>query len=115
MLCVLYCAQKSIRVVGDIAIFVDYDSADVWAHTELYRLNENLDPEVVSGVRLMRLAQPGNAGESALQLGRHAGARLRMVDSAAALGYADLRLHSVLITSVVSPSFGRFLHITTQL
>src|SRR2546422_5584606 len=46
----LYCAQKSIRVVGDIAIFVDYDSADVWAHTELYRLNENLDPEVVSGV-----------------------------------------------------------------
>src|SRR5208282_1738724 len=25
----LYCAQKSIRVVGDIAIFVDYDSADV--------------------------------------------------------------------------------------
>src|SRR3989441_2783611 len=46
----LYCAQRSIRVVGDIAIFVDYDSADVWAHTELYRLNENLDPEVVSGV-----------------------------------------------------------------
>ncbi len=46
----LYCAQKSIRVVGDIAIFVDYDSADVWAHTELYRLNENLDPDVVSGV-----------------------------------------------------------------
>jgi 4-alpha-glucanotransferase len=46
----LYCAQKSIRVVGDIAIFVDYDSADVWAHPQLYRLNENLDPEVVSGV-----------------------------------------------------------------
>src|SRR5438477_2783973 len=46
----LYCAQKSIRVVGDIAIFVDYDSADVWAHPELYRLNENLEPEVVSGV-----------------------------------------------------------------
>jgi 4-alpha-glucanotransferase len=46
----LYCAQKSIRVVGDIAIFVDYDSADVWSHPELYRLNDNLDPEVVSGV-----------------------------------------------------------------
>jgi 4-alpha-glucanotransferase len=27
-----YCARKSIKVVGDIAIFVDYDSADVWAH-----------------------------------------------------------------------------------
>jgi len=45
-----YCAQKSIRVVGDIAIFVDYDSADVWAHRELFRLKDDLQPEVVSGV-----------------------------------------------------------------
>jgi 4-alpha-glucanotransferase len=46
-----YCAQKSIRVVGDIAIFVDYDSADVWANRHLFRLNEQtLEPEVVSGV-----------------------------------------------------------------
>ena len=46
----LYCAQKSIRVVGDIAIFVDYDSADVWANRELFRLKNDLDPEAVSGV-----------------------------------------------------------------
>jgi len=46
----LYCAQRSIRIVGDIAIFVDYDSADVWSRRELYRLHENLEPEVVSGV-----------------------------------------------------------------
>ena len=46
----LRCAQRSIRVVGDIAIFVDYDSADVWAHRDLYRLKEDLEPEVVSGV-----------------------------------------------------------------
>jgi 4-alpha-glucanotransferase len=45
-----YCAERSIRVVGDIAIFVDYDSADVWASPELFRLDENLDPVVVSGV-----------------------------------------------------------------
>lgn len=46
-----YCAQKSIRVAGDIAIFVDYDSADVWAHRDLFRLCEDdLHPEVVSGV-----------------------------------------------------------------
>jgi 4-alpha-glucanotransferase len=45
-----YCAQKSIRVVGDIAIFVDYDSADVWAHRDLFRLRDDLMPEVVSGV-----------------------------------------------------------------
>ena len=46
-----YCAQKAIKVVGDIAIFVDYDSADVWAHRDLFRLRDSdLQPEVVSGV-----------------------------------------------------------------
>jgi len=46
-----HCAQKSVRVVGDIAIFVDYQSADVWAHRDLFRLREDdLQPEVVSGV-----------------------------------------------------------------
>lgn len=45
-----YCAQRSIRVVGDIAIFVDYDSADVWANRDIFRLKEDLEPEVVSGV-----------------------------------------------------------------
>jgi 4-alpha-glucanotransferase len=46
-----YCAQRSIRVVGDIAIFVAYDSADVWAHCDLFRLRkDDLEPEAVSGV-----------------------------------------------------------------
>jgi 4-alpha-glucanotransferase len=45
-----YCSERAIRVMGDVAIFVNYDSADVWTHRELFRLNENLDPDVVSGV-----------------------------------------------------------------
>ncbi|MGA8068157.1 MAG: 4-alpha-glucanotransferase, partial [Terriglobales bacterium] len=45
-----YCAQRSIRMVGDIAIFVNFDSADVWTHPDLFRLNSELDPEVVAGV-----------------------------------------------------------------
>jgi 4-alpha-glucanotransferase len=45
-----YCAERAIRVVGDVAIFVNHDSADVWTHPELFRLNENLEPEVVAGV-----------------------------------------------------------------
>jgi 4-alpha-glucanotransferase len=45
-----YCSERSIRIVGDVAIFVNYDSADVWMHSELFRLNENLDPDVISGV-----------------------------------------------------------------
>ena len=47
----LYCAQRSIRIVGDIAIFVDHDSADVWSHRELFRLrSDDFEPEAVSGV-----------------------------------------------------------------
>ena len=45
-----YCAERSIRIVGDVAIFVNYDSADVWTNRELFRLNGNLEPEVVAGV-----------------------------------------------------------------
>jgi 4-alpha-glucanotransferase len=45
-----YCSECKIRVVGDVAIFVNYDSADVWMHRDLFRLNENLESEVVSGV-----------------------------------------------------------------
>jgi 4-alpha-glucanotransferase len=45
-----YSADRNIRIVGDVAIFVNHDSADVWTHRELFRLNGNLDPEVVAGV-----------------------------------------------------------------
>jgi 4-alpha-glucanotransferase len=45
-----HCATLSIRMVGDIAIFVSFDSADVWTHPDLFRLNATLDPEVVAGV-----------------------------------------------------------------
>ena len=45
-----YSAERAIRIVGDVAIFVNYDSADVWTHRELFRLNDKLEPEVVAGV-----------------------------------------------------------------
>lgn len=45
-----YCAERAIRIVGDVAIFVNHDSADVWTHPELFRLNDQLEPEVVAGV-----------------------------------------------------------------
>ncbi len=45
-----YCAERAIRVVGDLAFFVNYDSADVWTHPDEFRLNGDLLPEFVSGV-----------------------------------------------------------------
>jgi 4-alpha-glucanotransferase len=45
-----YCSERAIRIVGDVAIFMNHDSADVWTHQELFRLNAKLEPEVVAGV-----------------------------------------------------------------
>ncbi len=45
-----YCSERAIRIVGDVAIFMNHDSADVWSHPELFRLNGNHEPEVVAGV-----------------------------------------------------------------
>ena len=39
-----------IRIVGDIPIFVAHDSADVWAHQDLFLLDEDGNPTVVAGV-----------------------------------------------------------------
>jgi 4-alpha-glucanotransferase len=45
-----YCAERDIRFIGDIAIFVNYDSADVWTHPELFELDADLSPVRVAGV-----------------------------------------------------------------
>jgi 4-alpha-glucanotransferase len=45
-----YAAERGIRIVGDIPIFVAHDSADVWVHQELYFLDEHGQPTVVAGV-----------------------------------------------------------------
>ena len=45
-----YANGKGIRIVGDIPIFVSYDSAEVWAHPQLFQLNKDRSPRVVAGV-----------------------------------------------------------------
>lgn len=45
-----YCSSRKIEFIGDIAIFVSYDSADVWTHPELFELDEQLKPQKVAGV-----------------------------------------------------------------
>lgn len=45
-----YAHTKDIRIIGDIPIFVAYDSADTWSHPELFHLDESGKPTVVAGV-----------------------------------------------------------------
>ena len=42
--------RRGVRLIGDVAIFVNYDSADVWTHPGLFCLDDNLEPTVVAGV-----------------------------------------------------------------
>lgn len=43
-------AKHAIRILGDVAIFVNMDSADVWTHPEIFELDENLKPVHIAGV-----------------------------------------------------------------
>jgi 4-alpha-glucanotransferase len=45
-----HCQQRGIRFMGDVPIYVAHDSADVWAHPDLFYLDESGSPTVVSGV-----------------------------------------------------------------
>ncbi|MCK9519581.1 MAG: 4-alpha-glucanotransferase [Dehalococcoidia bacterium] len=45
-----YANERGVEVVGDIPIFVDHNSADVWAHQEIFKLDERGLPFVVAGV-----------------------------------------------------------------
>lgn len=43
-------ARYAIRILGDIAIFVNMDSADVWTHPEIFELDGDLNPIHIAGV-----------------------------------------------------------------
>jgi 4-alpha-glucanotransferase len=45
-----YAGERGITVIGDIPIYVAYDSADVWSHRELFLLDAQGNPTVVAGV-----------------------------------------------------------------
>lgn len=45
-----YLRQKGIRVIGDLPIYVPYDSADVWERPSLFQLDANRRPCGVAGV-----------------------------------------------------------------
>ena len=44
-----YANARHIRIIGDIPIYVSFDSADVWAHASLFQLNEQNRQSAVAG------------------------------------------------------------------
>lgn len=45
-----YAHSKGIKLIGDVPIYVSYDSCDVWANKELFQLDSDLNPTGVAGV-----------------------------------------------------------------
>jgi 4-alpha-glucanotransferase len=45
-----YANEHGVHIIGDVPIFVAYQSADVWSHQALFELDENGRPVVVAGV-----------------------------------------------------------------
>lgn len=46
----VYANGNGIKIIGDMPIYVSDDSADVWANTKLFQLDERLNPAFVAGV-----------------------------------------------------------------
>ncbi len=44
-----HCRAANIQIIGDVPIYVPYDSADVWQDPEWFALDENLTPIAVAG------------------------------------------------------------------
>ena len=45
-----YANHIGISIIGDIPIYVNFDSADVWTHSKLFKLDESMRQTVVAGV-----------------------------------------------------------------
>jgi len=45
-----YCNSKNLQIIGDVPIYVNYDSSDVWANPEVFKLDKEGRPVFVTGV-----------------------------------------------------------------
>ena len=62
--------KRRIQLIGDVPIFVAHDSADVWAHPELYYLDEHGRPRSWPACRRTISARPASSGETRSIAGR---------------------------------------------
>ncbi|KUK63180.1 MAG: 4-alpha-glucanotransferase [Methanoculleus marisnigri] len=45
-----HCRERYIQIIGDIPIYLTYDSVDLWANPGLFKLNEQKKPAAIAGV-----------------------------------------------------------------
>ncbi|MBU1002702.1 MAG: 4-alpha-glucanotransferase [Proteobacteria bacterium] len=59
-----YCRKRRITLFGDMPIYVDLESADLWANPRLWKLDEDFVPTVVAGVPPDYFSATGQLWES---------------------------------------------------
>ena len=94
--------------MGDVPIYVAHDSADVWAHQELFRLDDQARPTVVAGVPPDYFSATGQLGETLSTVGM---CSLLPVTGGGSIVFGHLENYSIScdwITSAVSRPIGRF-------
>jgi 4-alpha-glucanotransferase len=68
-----YASERRVRLLGDLPMFVAYEGSDVWAHPELFFLDEQGKPTVVAGVPPDYFSQTGQRwGNPLYRWERHA-------------------------------------------
>ncbi len=86
-----YAHARGVAILGDAPIFVAYDSADVWAHRELFALDNTGQPTAVAGVPPDYFSETGQLW----------GNPLYRWDAHAADGFAWWRARLAALTAVV--------------
>ena len=61
-----YCRDRQISIIGDIPLYVSYDSADVWANNELFQLDESGNMQFQSGSPPCKYNDEGQIWENPL-------------------------------------------------
>ena len=85
-----YCAEQGIRLIGDLPIYVTHDSADVWAHPELFQLDGTAAPPWSRARRRTSSRPRGSAGATRSTAGPPTGTRATHGGSAGSAAWRAL-------------------------
>ena len=58
-----YANNKGIKIIGDMPIFIAYDSADLWAHKDLFQLTKKANLKLLPVFRQTILVKQDSCGE----------------------------------------------------
>ena len=64
-----HCNGLGIQIFGDVPIYVNLDSSDVWTHPDLFRLDAEKNPVTVAGVPPDYFSSTGSSGGTPCTVG----------------------------------------------